>query len=239
MTNYYDVLGVRKDAPADEIRRAYRKLAIKWHPDKNHSEDASEKFKEISKAYEILSDPEKRRTYDRFGEEGLVGGRSSGEGFHGFAFRRPEDIFREFFGGRDPFADFFNDDFQSGFGSGVPRGFGGPSFGFGGPSFGFGSSPFFDGSSPFGSGNSMSFTSSNSFGGGRGGVSRSTSSTTSIQNGKKITKVTETTVDEHGRRETKTTETIQDLRTGQVQRIENGGSSEEPRERLDYNNWRT
>ncbi|CAG8630926.1 14815_t:CDS:10, partial [Acaulospora morrowiae] len=70
-TNYYEVLGVESNATENEIRKAYRKLAMKFHPDKNPDEEASEKFKEISHAYEILSDQEKREMYDRYGEEGL------------------------------------------------------------------------------------------------------------------------------------------------------------------------
>ena len=69
--DYYKILGVERKASEDDIRKAYRKLAIKFHPDKNNAPEAQEKFKEISAAYEVLSDPEKRETYDKFGEEGL------------------------------------------------------------------------------------------------------------------------------------------------------------------------
>jgi molecular chaperone DnaJ len=68
--NYYEILGVDKNATQEEIKKAYRKLSLKWHPDKNQgSKEAEEKFKEISKAYQILSDPETRNTYDIYGEE--------------------------------------------------------------------------------------------------------------------------------------------------------------------------
>eukprot|EP00823_Brevimastigomonas_motovehiculus_P005510 TRINITY_DN4074_c0_g1_i1.p1 TRINITY_DN4074_c0_g1~~TRINITY_DN4074_c0_g1_i1.p1 ORF type:complete len:369 (-),score=68.37 TRINITY_DN4074_c0_g1_i1:168-1274(-) len=71
--NYYDILGVKRDATADQIKRAYRKLSLKWHPDKNvdNKEEANKKFVEIGNAYEVLSDAEKRRIYDTKGEEGL------------------------------------------------------------------------------------------------------------------------------------------------------------------------
>ncbi|KAL6467510.1 hypothetical protein MHYP_G00231870 [Metynnis hypsauchen] len=162
MVEYYQILGVQKSASPDDIKKAYRKLALKWHPDKNpdNKEEAEKKFKEISEAYEVLSDANKRSTYDRYGKEGLTGNGGgghyhNGDPFEGFTFRNPEDVFREFFGGQDPFADFFGgdlfgDDLFFGGGRRHQRGMsrsrtGGSFFGgFGGfPSFG-GGFPAFD-----------------------------------------------------------------------------------------------
>lgn len=111
--DYYVILGAPRNASESDIKKAYYKLALLWHPDKNRDNqvEAEEKFKEISEAYEVLSDKQKRVMYDRYGREGLRNGTS---GFnhdpyraHRFAFRDPFDVFREFFGGRDPFAEFF------------------------------------------------------------------------------------------------------------------------------------
>ena len=92
-TKFYDILGVSPTADDATLKKAYRKLALKYHPDKNPN--AGEKFKEISMAYEVLSDPEKRRIYDQHGEQGIKeGGGGGGGGFHS-----PMDIFDMFFGG--------------------------------------------------------------------------------------------------------------------------------------------
>ena len=72
--DYYKVLGLSRGATEEEVKKAYRKLALKFHPDKNKSAGAEEKFKEIAEAYEVLSDKKKRDVYDQFGEEGLKGG---------------------------------------------------------------------------------------------------------------------------------------------------------------------
>jgi len=92
--DYYDVLGVGRQASAEEIRKAYRRLARQYHPDVNKSKDAESRFKEINEAYEVLSDDEKRAAYDRFGHAGLQGNFATDfSGFPGFG-----DIFEEFFG---------------------------------------------------------------------------------------------------------------------------------------------
>src|SRR4030042_2534363 len=87
--DYYEVLGVGKSASADDVKRAYRRLAIKYHPDKNPGDkDAEAKFKECAEAYEVLSDTDKRLRYDQFGHAGL-----DGAGGHDFSRMNVEDIF--------------------------------------------------------------------------------------------------------------------------------------------------
>ena len=94
--DYYDVLGVTKSSADDEIKQAYRKLALKYHPDKNKDNpEAVEKFKEATEAYEILRDPKKRAAYDRYGHEGVSGF----EGFGRGAYADFSDIFYQDFRG--------------------------------------------------------------------------------------------------------------------------------------------
>lgn len=94
--DYYEVLGVTRSASEDEIRRAFRKLALEHHPDRNSAPEAAERFKEINEAHEVLRDAEKRRAYDRFGHAGVDSPGGMGfDGFGGFGF---EDLFDTFFG---------------------------------------------------------------------------------------------------------------------------------------------
>ena len=94
--DYYEILGVERDASEDDVRRAFRKLARQYHPDINKDPGASEHFKEANEAYEVLSNGERRAQYDRFGHDGPQGFGSGQPGFGGFGF---EDIFDSFFGG--------------------------------------------------------------------------------------------------------------------------------------------
>jgi len=96
--DYYEVLGVSRTASQEEIKKAFRRLAMQYHPDRNKEPGAEERFKEINKAYEVLSDPEKRAAYDRFGHAG-VGNGMGATGFEGFNFGGFGDIFDAFFGG--------------------------------------------------------------------------------------------------------------------------------------------
>ncbi len=106
MKDYYKILGVEKNASDMEIKRAFRKLAGKYHPDKNSSSDATEKFKEINEAYSTLSDPQKRKQYDTFGTTDFSSSSGAGQGrgtyqgdFSDFGFGNMEDIFDMFSGG--------------------------------------------------------------------------------------------------------------------------------------------
>uniref|UniRef100_I3NHC5 DnaJ homolog subfamily B member 6 n=1 Tax=Ictidomys tridecemlineatus TaxID=43179 RepID=I3NHC5_ICTTR len=99
MMDYCKVLGVQRHASPEDIKKAYRKLALKWHPDKNpeNKEEAERKFKKVAEAYEVLSDAKKRDIYDKYGKEGLNGGGGGGSHFDspfefGFTFRNPDDL---------------------------------------------------------------------------------------------------------------------------------------------------
>ncbi|MEY3679218.1 MAG: hypothetical protein RI924_1359, partial [Bacteroidota bacterium] len=120
--DYYDVLGVARNANAEEIKKAYRKLAIKYHPDKNPDDKAAEdKFKEAAEAYEVLSNPEKKQRYDQFGHAG----NAAGAGGYGGGGMNMEDIFSQFgdiFGGGSPFESFFGGGQSSRGGRRVSRG---------------------------------------------------------------------------------------------------------------------
>ena len=175
--DYYEVLGVPKDATEDVIRKAYKKLAIKWHPDKHvdDKKEAEEKFKEINEAYSVLSDPKKKREYDTGGIDF--------EGFGDFDNFDPFDIFNSFFkrgnhGGFGNFGFGFDDDEDDFFK--MDKHFGGFKMGFDDDDFGFGGSNF----------------------GGGFGQGTSVKKTTQIINGKKITKTETTTVDSNGNKKT-------------------------------------
>ncbi|KAF7241780.1 hypothetical protein EYD10_11645 [Varanus komodoensis] len=112
MVEYYEALGLARNASLDDVKKAYRKKALRWHPDKNpdNKQYAEQRFKEIAEAYEVLSDNSKRDIYDRYGKDGLMGrGRPGGASRtnigpeYMFHFRSAHDVFRDFFGGRDPF----------------------------------------------------------------------------------------------------------------------------------------
>lgn len=177
---YYEVLGLKKPSSEDEIRKAYKKMALKWHPDKNpdNHKEAEEKFKEVSEAYSVLSDKNKKDVYDRYGHDGLTpgAGHSAGTGPRGspgfgagFSFRSAEDLFNNLFtdGFFDDDDDFFGDAFgrkkNAGKSKGQPRD---PFAGFGFGGFG---SAFDDDFAGFGG----------------GGFSKSTSTSTVMRDGKR------------------------------------------------------
>ena len=176
--DYYKILGIAKGASDDDIKKAYRKLALKYHPDKNKEASAEEKFKEVAEAYEILSDAKKKEIYDKYGEEGLkMGGNGGGGGqagpspSHGQSFSYtwsgdPNETFRMFFGNSNPFGGFFG-----GGGGGAGNEDDDDMIGGGGGSFPGGFPP-----------NMFRFTQS-SFGGGPGGPTASSNMHQSMNNG--------------------------------------------------------
>ncbi|RLN96267.1 hypothetical protein BBJ28_00019307 [Nothophytophthora sp. Chile5] len=221
--DYFEVLGLTRAATATDVKRAYRKLAVQWHPDKNRSNPRAEEFfKKISEAYEVLSDPDKRALYENYGQAGLEAGGAPPRGpdaYHdhfgvngraGFSTQHARDIFDAFFGGVDPFEAFFSggrqrdrrrrfgDDWgQSpfeGVGLGM-HGFGG----MGGTSMSMMDSFFNDGFGGMGSMGSMG-------GGGFSTSMSSSSSTFTDQNGHTVMQKTTTTVGVDGRSETVTEE---------------------------------
>lgn len=191
---YYKTLGVSPDATEDEIRKAYKKLAIRWHPDKNQNkEEAEEKFKAISEAYSVLGNKEKRKEYD---------GYCNGINFDfssGFDGEDPFEMFSSFFGGKNPFKDdFFGDDDD------------------------FGSFGGFKGMGD------MGFNFSSMMGGNGSFQGTSTSTTTQIINGKKVTKTVTTTVDENGKK----TQKVREEADGKVKEylIEGDEKKEKPKQ---------
>ena len=122
--DYYEVLGVSKDTQLNEIKSQYRKLALKFHPDRNKSSEAAEHFKEISEAYAVLSDTKKRQLYDQHGHAGVDGRYSTEDIFRG-AGANFDDIFSDLFGGRGRrTTGGFDSVFENLFGGGA-QGFGG------------------------------------------------------------------------------------------------------------------
>lgn len=119
--DYYEILGLQKGAGRDEIKSAYRKLAMKYHPDRNNEPGAENKFKEISEAYAVLSDDSKRAQYDQYGHAGFDQMYSTEDIFKGANFRDFEDLFRTF-GFRSPFNDMFSAMFGGSFGGRRRRG---------------------------------------------------------------------------------------------------------------------
>lgn len=108
MADYYDLLGVSKDADTEKIKKAYRKLALKYHPDRNQGSKKTEnRFKEVTEAYEVLRDSEKRAIYDQYGEQGLRRGMGGAAGFSGFDFTDAIEVFMRDFGGFGGMEDLF------------------------------------------------------------------------------------------------------------------------------------
>ena len=206
--DYYEILGVSKEATPEEIRKAYKKLALKWHPDKHvdDKKEAEEKFKEIAEAYSILSDPDKKREYDTGGFDF--------EDFADFDNFDPFAMFEDFFGPRH----------------GKHGGFGNFGFGFDdeeddfmGGKFGFGRGFGFK-DDDFGFGNDF------------GGMGTSVKKTTQIINGKKITKTETTTVDSNGNKKTVVKEETGDGKVREYYLGENGEKIDTNLKKLGSNN---
>ncbi|XP_029375081.1 dnaJ homolog subfamily B member 13 isoform X2 [Echeneis naucrates] len=120
--DYYETLEINKNATDADIKKAYRRLALKFHPSRNREAGSSDRFGRLGEAYDVLSDAQKKATYDKFGEEGLKGGippefGSSGAWSSKYVYHEnPEKTFRQFFGSDNPFADFFPSDVPLQFG---------------------------------------------------------------------------------------------------------------------------
>lgn len=197
--DYYEVLGLTKKASNEEIKKSFRKLAVKWHPDKNpnNKEEAAEKFREISEAYEVLSDDEKRNKYDKYGFEG-------GNFRSGCSYAHADDIFKHFFGD----FGFDNKDDEDFFGSRFGGFFGRK----GSKNSPFSNDPFFS-FGGFGTGlggfSSMNSFSSSGFGDDMKGVTKSTSTVTKTVNGKTVVTRKTTLVNTDGSKDI-TEEVIED-----------------------------
>ncbi|KAH8739378.1 heat shock protein [Cryptosporidium ryanae] len=240
--DYYEVLKVPKDASTSDIKKSYRRLALKWHPDKNPDNrgEAEEMFKKIAEAYEVLSDPEKRSRYDSYGPDGVNGDFSDfSSGFREFdrhfSMGHASKIFEEFFGTNNifdlfssSFGDFpgFNEHNQGSTGGGTGRGHSRSRANRRSPFDDFHSQIFSSfGLSGSGFGNMQTFSSSfSSSSGFQGGVSRSVSQSTSVINGKVVTrtKTTERMPDGTVR---ETIEEVEDGRRNRVIRNTAEGSS--------------
>jgi molecular chaperone DnaJ len=123
MADYYELLGVSRGAGPDEIKKAYRKLALQYHPDRNQgSEENDDRFKQVTEAYEVLSDSEKRSIYDQYGEQGLKRGAGGAGGFGGFDFSDALEVFMRDFGGFGGIEDLFGGRQQRGGSRSAPQG---------------------------------------------------------------------------------------------------------------------
>jgi len=213
-TDFFEVLNLSRSASEADVKKAYRKLAVQWHPDKNRANPRAEEFfKKISEAYEVLGDPEKRRLYEKYGRQGLDGAPQASDGgdgrfgFHryqGFSTKHARDVFDAFFGGHDPFEAFFGARQRRG-SSQRRGGFGDDPF----ESMGFGGM----GTNMRGFGNMGGMSMMDSFFGDMGPGSFSTSMSTSSssstftdRNGHVVTQKTTTTTGADGRTETVTEE---------------------------------
>lgn len=196
---YYTLLGVARDASETEIKKAYRKLALKFHPDKNpdNREHAECMFKQVAEAYEVLANADKRRLYDQYGKEGVeAGGASGGHDFAGMDMRDAFSVFESFFGGQDPFAEMMMG------GGGLEELLGGLAGG--------------------GGGFTTMTTSFGGTGGFGGGACSSMSSSTRMVNGKRVTRTERKERQRDGSMRCTVTEQEQDRHGNVTQRIVGG-----------------